>query len=66
MNRIFIFSNVAYPRENAVRTDPGDILVFLNKATSAEYYRAAPAARKMLFRRRGIDSFGRDLDFCEN
>lgn len=66
MNRIFIFSNVAYPREKAVRTDPGDILVFLNKATSAEYYRDAPAARKMLFRRRGIDSFGRDLDFCEN
>lgn len=66
MNNIYIFSNVRYPEENKIKSDAGDILVFLNTAATAEYYRTAAAARKILFRRRGLDTFGRDLDFCEN
>ena len=66
MNNIYIFSNVQYPESKKIRSDNGDILVFLNTAVSAEYYRSAPAARKILFRRRGLETFGRELDFCEN
>lgn len=37
--KIYIISNVSYPVEKAITPDDGDLLVFLNKAKSKEYYR---------------------------
>ena len=37
--RIFIFSNVTYPKENALQLESGDIATFLNRSRSIKYYR---------------------------
>lgn len=44
-NKIYIFSNVKYPRKNRIRPEPGDMLVFLNSAVSASYYLGCPNIR---------------------
>jgi hypothetical protein len=35
---IYVFSNVAYPEKNKIHPASGDMLVFLNKSASANYY----------------------------
>ena len=53
---IYIFSNVEYPEERKISPAKGDLLVFLNKATSISYYKNH--ARKMVIHRMKEDSYG--------
>ena len=53
---IYIFSNVEYPEERKISPAKGDLLIFLNKATSINYYR--DHTRKMVIRRMNEDSYG--------
>ena len=64
--RVLIFSNVRYPEEKRLKTRPDDILVFLNKAATAAYYKEDKVQQKLCYRRSSNDSYGTDVDFCEN
>ena len=38
VGKIYIFSNVKYPEENKISPASNDLLVFLNKASTIDYY----------------------------
>ena len=61
---IYVISNVDYPESRKLRPEPGDLLVFLNKARSAGYYR--DHARKMCVRRSPKPEYGNDLEDADN
>ena len=63
---MLVFSNVQYPESRKLATLPGDVLVFLNKGATAHYYKDGPAQQKICYRRSKDESYGKDLDFCEN
>lgn len=62
---IYIFSNVAYPESRKIQPAPGDILVFLNKAVSAGYYRHDPVVRFAWHRSQKKD-YGEIVPGCIN
>ena len=65
--RVVIFSNVRYNINRKLATRPNDILVFLNSAVSAEFYRNDSVRRKICFHRaKDLKHFGPSLDFCIN
>ena len=65
--RVVIFSNVRYNINRKLVTRPDDILVFLNSAVSAEFYRNNCVRRKVCYHRsKNLKNFGPELDFCEN
>ena len=57
---IYVFSNVVYPEKNKIKPVPGDMLVFLNKAESAGYYRTDRCA-KFTFHRSQKESYGKPV-----
>jgi len=63
--RIYIFSNVAYPEKNKITPNPGDMLVFLNKAESVKYYQSTPAI-KMVYLRSQKENYGTVIPSCIN
>lgn len=65
--RVVIFSNVRYNINRRLATRPDDILVFLNSAVSAEFYRNDRVRRKICYHRtKDLKHFGPPLDFCDN
>lgn len=62
---IYIFSNVKYPKKNRIRPAPDDILVFLNRATSAAYYLNDPVIR-FCFHRSPEPDYGPRIPGCIN
>ena len=61
--RIYVFSNVTYPPKNRIDPDPEDLLVFLNKANSFNYY--PKHERKLVFHRSPKRTYG-DPRPCRN
>lgn len=55
---IYIFSNVLYPEENKLIVKKNDMLVFLNKSTSANFYKNH--LNKIQFKRFAKDDYGKD------
>ena len=65
--RVVIFSNVRYNINRKLVTRPEDILVFLNSAVSAEFYRNDRVRRKICYHRsKDLKHFGPPIDFCAN
>jgi|GEM_PF-1207376 len=62
---IYVFSNVKYPADKKIPVQPGDILVFLNKSESAEYYRKDNCA-KFAFHRSQDENYGTPVPGCIN
>lgn len=60
---IYLLSNVTYPSKNALKPDPQDILVFLNKAATYNYYLAHK--RKIVIHRSPKRDYG-DPQRCRN
>lgn len=61
---IYVISNVEYPEARKISPAPDDLLVFLNKAKSAAYYR--DHAKKMCIRRSPKPEYGTDLEGADN
>ncbi len=61
--RIWVISNVKYPEEKRIEPDPGDLLVFLNKAVTARYYADCPN-EKLVFHRADEESYGIPVPGC--
>ena len=65
--RVVIFSNVRYNINRKLVTRPEDILVFLNSAVSAEFYRNDRVRRKICYHwTKALKHFGPPLNFCAN
>lgn len=66
--KIYIFSNVPYPPARRIKPEPGDTLVFLNRALSAPYYADVPeGVAKLAFRRKRESwNFGNEVPGCRN
>lgn len=62
---IYVFSNVVYPEKNKITPELGDMLVFLNKAASAGYYRNDRVIR-FVYHRSQKDSYGTIVPGCIN
>ena len=56
---IYVISNVPYDEENRLSPEPNDLLVFLNKAASYEYY--ADHENKLIIRRMTHPQYGADI-----
>ena len=54
--KVYVVSNVAYPESRKLNVSPDDLLVFLNKAASLDYYEGH--ANKVLYRRKPAESYG--------
>ena len=56
---IYVISNVGYPEDQRLHPEPNDLLVFLNKARSIDYY--PEHRRKICIRRSPEVSYGTDI-----
>ena len=56
MQKVYIFSNVAYEKEKRLCVDRDDLLVFLNKAASISYYEGHP--NRAVYHRFPEESYG--------
>ena len=65
VRKIYVFSNVVYPKKNKVNPALGDILVFINKASSAKYYNQDRNIRFVYHRSRKED-YGGIIPGCIN
>lgn len=64
-DNVYIISNVEYPIERKLKVNPNDILVFLNKAASAQYYESNDVL-KFAFHRSPKDNYGEVIKGCIN
>lgn len=60
---IYVISNVEYPESRKIRPNKDDLLVFLNKATSLDYYK--DHENKIIFRRMNSKEYGTTGDGIE-
>ena len=56
IENIYIFSNVQYPENNKIKPNKNDLLVFINKSISADYYKEH--LYKVQFRRNDKEGYG--------
>lgn len=63
--KIYIFSNVKYPKKNRIRPEDGSMLVFINTGASAAYYLNDPVVR-FCFHRSPEANYGERVLGCIN
>ena len=56
LKKVYIISNVVYPSDRRINVNPGDLLVFLNKASSIDYY--SDHENKVVYHRSPNESYG--------
>lgn len=56
LKKVYIISNVVYPYDRRMNVNPGDLLVFLNKASSIDYY--SDHENKVVYHRSPNESYG--------
>ena len=61
---IYVISNVEYPEENKLHPNPEDMLVFINKAKSIDYYKDHP--NKAVYRRFDKPDYGEAVPGVDN
>ena len=54
--KVYVISNVAYPISNRLSVDKDDLLVFLNKASSLDYY--DDHENRVVYHRSPLESYG--------
>ena len=62
--KIYIFSNVLYPEENKIAPETDDLLVFLNKAATIDYY--AEHKQKIVYHRSPKQDYGKRIEGIRN
>lgn len=56
--KVYVISNVAYDRKDRLQVDKDDILVFLNKAASLDYYEGHE--HRYVYRRKPAEEYGEE------
>ncbi len=64
--RVLVFSNVRSSEDARLQTRPDDVLVFINKAVPAAYYKETAADAKILYRRSDKEEYGSPVEFLDD